>query len=48
MKSRRITLVVAAIALGTFKPFSFAPANTEAKFTLQDFYVNTDGSIGAP
>ena len=48
MKSIRLTLGVAAIALGTFTAFSFAPANHEKVDTVADFYVNADGSMGAP
>lgn len=46
MKSLRITLGVAAIALGSFAAFSFAPASSNAKVALQEFYVNPDGSRG--
>ncbi|MDN4011493.1 hypothetical protein QX233_03360 [Chryseobacterium gambrini] len=47
MKSLRITLGVAAIAIGSFAAFSFAPASSSAKLALQEFYVNPDGSQGA-
>ncbi|MFS4474600.1 hypothetical protein [Chryseobacterium sp. T20] len=46
MKSLRITLGVAAIAIGSFAAFSFAPASSSAKLALQEFYVNPDGSRG--
>ena len=46
MKSIRITLGVAAIALGTFTAFSFAPAKADSKLALIEFYVNEDGSRG--
>ncbi|MDR6546482.1 Spy/CpxP family protein refolding chaperone [Chryseobacterium rhizosphaerae] len=46
MKSIRLTLGVAAIALGTFTAFSFAPASSNAKVALLEFYVNPDGSRG--
>ncbi|AZB26883.1 hypothetical protein EG339_20995 [Chryseobacterium bernardetii] len=46
MKSLRITLGVAAIALGTFTAFSFAPANTVNEDETGIFYVNPDGSMG--
>ncbi len=47
MKNLRITLGVAAIAIGSFAAFSFAPASSSAKVALQEFYVNPDGSRGA-
>lgn len=47
MKSIRITLGVAAIALGTFTAFSFAPAKADSKVALIEYYVNPDGSRGA-
>lgn len=46
MKSLRITLGVAAIAIGSFAAFSFAPASSSAKVALQEFYVNPDNSRG--
>ncbi|KXH84884.1 hypothetical protein [Chryseobacterium kwangjuense] len=46
MKNLRLTLGVAAIAIGSFAAFSFAPATSEAK-ALIEFYVNPDGSRGA-
>lgn len=46
MKSLRITLGVAAIALGSFAAFSFAPASSSAKVALQEFYVNPNGTRG--
>lgn len=47
MKNLRITLGVAALAIGSFAAFSFAPASSNAKLALQQFYVNPDGSRGA-
>lgn len=46
MKSLRITLGVAAIALGTFTAFSFAPAKADQDTGI--FYRNADGSMGDP
>ncbi|REC62283.1 hypothetical protein DRF65_11255 [Chryseobacterium pennae] len=46
MKSLRITLGVAAIALGTFTAFSFAPAKVDSKVTTGIRYVNPNGSMG--
>ncbi|KKO89179.1 hypothetical protein AAW12_23945 [Sphingobacterium sp. Ag1] len=46
MKNLRLTLGVAAIAIGSFAAFSFAPVNSNAKVALQEFYVNPDGSRG--
>ena len=46
MKNLRLTLGVAALAIGSFAAFSFAPASSSAKVALQDFYVNPDGSRG--
>lgn len=43
MKNLRTTLGIAAVAIGTFAAFSFAPA-TETKAALQEWYVNPDGS----
>ncbi|WP_343657954.1 hypothetical protein [Chryseobacterium sp.] len=48
MKNLRIKLGVAAIAIGSFAAFSFAPANQEKEDTVGDFYVNADGSMGSP
>jgi len=45
MKSLRITLGVAAIALGTFTAFSFAPAKADQDTGI--FYRNPDNSMGA-
>jgi hypothetical protein len=45
MKSLRITLGVAAIALGSFAAFSFAPAKSNDQDTGV-FYRNPDGSMG--
>ncbi|MDR6513681.1 hypothetical protein [Chryseobacterium camelliae] len=47
MKNLRITLGVAAIAIGSFAAFSFAPAKVDSKVALQDFYMNPDGTRGA-
>ncbi|AYZ36165.1 hypothetical protein EGY07_11530 [Chryseobacterium indologenes] len=46
MKNLRITLGVAAIAIGSFAAFSFAPAKVDSKVALLEFYVNPDGSRG--
>jgi len=46
MKSIRLTLGVAAIALGTFTAFSFAPEKVDAKVTTGLRYVNPNGSMG--
>lgn len=46
MKSIRLTLGVAAIALGTFTAFSFAPEKVDSKVTTQIRYVNPNGSMG--
>ncbi|WP_353151564.1 hypothetical protein [Chryseobacterium sp.] len=47
MKSLRITLGVAAIAIGSIAAFSFAPANTVNEDETGIFYVNPDdGSRG--
>ncbi|WP_312716892.1 hypothetical protein [Sphingobacterium multivorum] len=46
MKNLRITLGVAAIAIGSFAAFSFAPAKVDSKVALLEFYVNEDGSRG--
>ncbi|AZA99158.1 hypothetical protein EG359_05870 [Chryseobacterium joostei] len=48
MKSLRITLGVAAIAIGSFAAFSFAPANTLNEDETGIFYANPDGSMGDP
>ena len=48
MKNLRITLGVAALAIGSFAAFSFAPASSSAKVALQEFYTNPDGSMGSP
>ncbi|WP_286751712.1 MULTISPECIES: hypothetical protein [Sphingobacterium] len=48
MKNLRITLGVAAIAIGSFAAFSFAPANTVKADETGIFYVNPDGSMGDP
>lgn len=48
MKNLRLSLGIAAIAIGSFAAFSFAPASSSAKLALQEFYVNPDGSRGAP
>lgn len=46
MKNLRVTLGIAALAIGSFAAFSFAPASSNAKVALQEFYVNPDGSRG--
>jgi hypothetical protein len=46
MKNLRITLGVAAIAIGSFAAFSFAPAKADSKLALIEFYVNPGGSPG--
>ncbi|WP_426477516.1 hypothetical protein ACP3T3_20195 [Chryseobacterium sp. CBSDS_008] len=46
MKNLRLTLGVAAIAIGSFAAFSFAPASSNAKVALLEFYTNPDGSRG--
>lgn len=48
MKNLRLSLGVAAIAIGSFAAFSFAPASNEAKAALQEFYTNPDNSRGEP
>jgi hypothetical protein len=49
MKSLRITLGVAAIAIGSFAAFSFAPAEANNLQETGNFYVNPDdGSMGDP
>ncbi|MFS4474137.1 hypothetical protein [Chryseobacterium sp. T20] len=45
MKSLRITLGVAAIAIGSFAAFSFAPSNTVNEDETGVFYSNPDGSM---
>lgn len=47
MKNLRLSLGVAAIAIGGFTAFSFAPASSEAKVALTEFYVNPDNSRGS-
>jgi len=47
MKSLRITLGIAAIAIGSFAAFSFAPASEVKVDDTGIFYRNpTDGSMG--
>ena len=46
MKSLRITLGVAAIAIGSFAAFSFAPTKVDSKVTTGLRYVNPNGSMG--
>lgn len=46
MKNLRITLGVAAIAIGSFAAFSFAPAKVDSKVTTGIRYVNPNGSMG--
>lgn len=48
MKNLRLTFGVAALAIGSFAAFSFAPVSSETKAALQEFYVNPDGSRGEP
>ncbi len=48
MKNLRLTFGIAALAIGSFAAFSFAPISTKAKAALQEFYVNPDGSRGEP
>ncbi|WP_312508913.1 hypothetical protein [Chryseobacterium culicis] len=49
MKNLRLTLGFAALAIGSFAAFSFAPASSNAKEdAVADFYVNADGSMGSP
>lgn len=48
MKNLRVTLGIAALAIGSFAAFSFAPAKADSKVALQEFYVNPDGSRGEP
>ncbi|WP_333577757.1 hypothetical protein [Sphingobacterium sp.] len=47
MKNLRLTFGVAALAIGSFAAFSFAPVKADSKVALQEFYVNPDGSRGA-
>lgn len=47
MKNLRISLGIAALAIGSFAAFSFAPANN-VKFSTGIFYSNPDGSMGDP
>lgn len=46
MKNLRLTFGVAALAIGSFAAFSFAPVKADSKVALQEFYVNPDGSRG--
>lgn len=46
MKNLRLTLGIAAIAIGSFAAFSFAPTKVESKVTTQIRYVNPNGSMG--
>lgn len=46
MKNLRLSLGVAAIAIGSFTAFSFAPASSDAKVALQEFYMNPNGTRG--
>lgn len=46
MKNLRLTLGIAAIAIGSFAAFSFAPEKVDSKVTTQIRYVNPDGSMG--
>lgn len=45
MKNLRITLGVAAIAIGSFAAFSFAPVKVDSKLATGVFYSNPDGSM---
>lgn len=47
MKNLRITLGIAALAIGSFAAFSFAPANSVNEDETGIFYRNPDGSMGA-
>lgn len=47
MKNLRLTFGVAALAIGSFAAFSFAPANTVNEDETGIFYRNADGSMGA-
>jgi len=44
MKNLRLTLGIAAIAIGSFAAFSFAPTSNETDPEPTQFYVNPDGS----
>lgn len=44
MKNLRITLGIAALAIGSFAAFSFAPAKVDSKLANGVFYSNPDGS----
>lgn len=46
MKNLRLTFGVAALAIGSFAAFSFAPVSSSSKVALTEFYVNPDGSRG--
>ncbi|WP_278354124.1 MULTISPECIES: hypothetical protein [Bacteroidota] len=46
MKNLRITLGVAAIAIGSFAAFSFAPAKVDSKVTTGIRYVNPNNTMG--
>ncbi|MFC3157133.1 hypothetical protein SAMN05443633_11272 [Chryseobacterium arachidis] len=46
MKNLRLTFGVAALAIGSFAAFSFAPANTVNEDATGIFYRNSDGSMG--
>ena len=47
MKNLRLTLGIAALAIGSFAAFSFAPAKVDSKVTTGLRYVNPeDGSMG--
>lgn len=46
MKNLRLTLGIAAIAIGSIAAFSFAPADSKDQDTGV-FYRNLDGSMGA-
>jgi hypothetical protein len=44
MKNLRVTLGIAALAIGSFAAFSFAPAEVDSKLETGVFYSNPDGS----
>ncbi|MDR2270459.1 MAG: hypothetical protein LBF27_06075 [Sphingobacterium sp.] len=48
MKNLRLTLGIAAIAIGSFAAFSFAPTSNVNDETTGEFYVSPNGSMGLP
>ncbi|QRY55944.1 hypothetical protein [Sphingobacterium siyangense] len=46
MKNLRLTFGVAALAIGSFAAFSFAPVSSSTKAALVEFYQNPDGTRG--